>query len=278
MLRRQTTRHVSVRPRGAGPIMPVMALAFVALVFATSGSADAFPTVSLVRVNGALAFKPLVIQVKDGGRVRVCNKTNVFSQLFSYHRDNRFGTPNGLRVVPGACVTIRLHNSGVKTARVGIFDELHSVPRFHAWVTPKGGAGGAAPPAPKPPEAGAFPGGTATTLTFTIAGKTVKTNLKTNKQTPADTIVKATSDQALDGKASLDGTLPKGWVVVVFHYGTTNDILVNSPTGGEVKGGFKAPYAGFDAFTRPGAYICKTKASTICAPAAQANISIDWDP
>ena len=277
MLRRKMTGCASARRRGSSSIVAAVIFALVALTLAASGSADSFPTVSLVRVNNTIDFKPSLVQLQDGGRVRICNRTNVYSGLFSYDRDNRFGTQKGLQLLPGKCVTLRLHNRRGNTVKVGIFDELHSQAKLVARITPKKGAGGNATPKP-PAAAGAFPGGTATTLTFTIAGKTVKTDLKTNKQTPADIIVKATSDQALDGKASLNGTLPKGWVVIVFHYGTTNDILVNSPTGGDITGGFKAPFAGFDAFTRPGAYICTAKTSTICAPRAQANISIDWDP
>ena len=130
-------------------------------------------------------------------------------------------------------------------------------------------------PAPKP-GVGAFPGGTATELTLTIGGVTAKTDLKTNKQTPGDPVLKAKSGTVLSGSATLNGTLPKGWAVVVFHYGN-GDILLNSATGGEFSG-VKPISTTFDAFTRPGAYICSTKVPPLCAPAAQANISIDWDP
>ena len=42
--------------------------------------------------------------------------------------------------------------------------------------------------------------------------------------------------------------------------------------------GVKAPFTGFDNFSRPGVYVCSTKVPPLCTPAAQANISVDWDP
>lgn len=128
----------------------------------------------------------------------------------------------------------------------------------------------------KPPVSGAWPGGTATKLTLTIGGVTATTNLKTGAQTPPDPILKAKSTTTLSGSVSVNGTLPKGWTIAVFHL-TGTDILLNSPKGGAFAG--VKPFAPtFDAFTRPGAYICSTKVPPLCAPAAQANISIDWDP
>jgi hypothetical protein len=117
---------------------------------------------------------------------------------------------------------------------------------------------------------GAFPGGTATELTLTIGGATVKTDLKSNKQTLEPTI-KAKLGTNLNGRVELNGTLPPGWVVAVTQTGS--DVLLNSPTGGT----FSVTYS-FDAQTRPAAYICSTKVPPLCSPAAQANISIDWDP
>ena len=88
------------------------------------------------------------------------------------------------------------------------------------------------PPPPPPPADGAFPGGTATTVTLTIGGTTVTTDLKTNKQAPADATIKASSPTALNGSVALNGTLPPGWSVVVFHNGS-GDIRFNSATGGD---------------------------------------------
>ena len=121
---------------------------------------------------------------------------------------------------------------------------------------------------------GAFPGGTATTMTFTIAGTTVTTDLKSNRQT-GDPTIKGKSSSTLDGSVSLNGTLPPGWVVAVFHNGSS-DIVLNSPTGGKFS--LKPISTSFDAVTRPGAYVCSTKVPPLCTPAAQSSIAIDWDP
>jgi hypothetical protein len=133
----------------------------------------------------------------------------------------------------------------------------------------RGGGGGGSQPA-----RGAFPGGTATSMTFTIAGKSVTTDLKSNRQTDEPTI-KAKASTTLDGSVKLNGTLPSGWTVVVFHNGG-GDIRLNSADGGDFT--VQALHANFDAVTRPGAYVCSTKVPPICSqPAAQANLTIDWD-
>ena len=129
-------------------------------------------------------------------------------------------------------------------------------------------------PPPPPPADGAFPGGTATTLTLTIGGTTVTTDLKSNKQ-DTDPTIKASSPTALSGTVALNGTLPPGWSVVVFHNGSS-DIRFNSATGGTFS--LQAIFPTFDANTRPGAYICSTPAPPLCTPAAQASITIDSDP
>ncbi len=138
------------------------------------------------------------------------------------------------------------------------------------------GKGSPSKPKPKPPAAGAFPGGTATKMTLTIGGVSATTDLKTNRQTPGDPVLKAKSSTTLSGSVKLNGTLPKGWTIAVFHT-TAEDLLLVSPTGGAFTG-VKPIHTSFDAFTRPGAYVCATKVPPLCAPAAQANISIDWDP
>jgi hypothetical protein len=124
------------------------------------------------------------------------------------------------------------------------------------------------------PAQGAFPGGTATTMTLTVGGASVTTDLKSNKQT-GDPVVKAKSSAALGGSVKLNGTLPSGWTVVVFHNGV-GDIRLTSPRGGDFT--LRAIHASFDANTRPSAYVCSTKVPPVCTPAAQASITVDWDP
>jgi hypothetical protein len=144
-----------------------------------------------------------------------------------------------------------------------------------------GEAGGTTKTAPsstttKPAVAGAFPGGTATKLTFKIGSTTVTTDLKTNTQTPDDPVINAKSGTVLAGSVSINGTLPKGWHLVVFHL-SADDILLNTATGGSFSG-IKPISTGFDGSTRPAVYVCSTKAPPLCSPAAQADISISWKP
>jgi hypothetical protein len=130
-------------------------------------------------------------------------------------------------------------------------------------------------PKPAPTPEGAFPGGTATTMTFTVGGATVTTDLKTNKQSTEPTVM-GSSPSSLSGSVSLNGTLPPGWTIVVFHNGTA-DIVLNSPTGGDFT--LKAISPAFDAGTRPAAYVCSTPVPPVCgSPSAQADISVDWNP
>ena len=245
-------------------------------------AARALPPVSIIRAKlegkDAIVFRPNQIKgAVDGDTVKICNQTDVFSGLFSYDRDNRFGTKKGLRLRPGACATLTIRNSRGNAVRVSIGDELHSLARLLIFVA---AAAGAKPtPAPTPaPATGAFPGGTATTLTLTISGKTSTRNLKTGVVTPAATpTITVQSGTTIGGKATLNGTLPVGWTVFVWHP-TLTTTLLNSPKGGEFTG-VTMP-TGFDAFTGVGAYICPpSRPPPNCnPPAGQANIDIDWVP
>jgi hypothetical protein len=130
-------------------------------------------------------------------------------------------------------------------------------------------------PKPNPTPEGAFPGGTATTMTFTVGGATVTTDLKTNKQDTEPTVM-GSSPSSLSGSVSLNGTLPPGWTIVVFHNGSA-DIVLNSPTGGNFT--LKPISPAFDAGTRPAAYVCSTPVPPVCgSPSAQADISVRWNP
>lgn len=113
-------------------------------------------------------------------------------------------------------------------------------------------------------------------MTLTIGGTTVTTDLKTNKQEPGDATIKGSSPSSLSGSVSLNGTLPAGWTVVVFHNGTA-DIVLNSANGGNFT--LEAISPAFDASTRPSAYACSTSVPPVCgSPPAQASISVDWNP
>ena len=114
-------------------------------------------------------------------------------------------------------------------------------------------------------------------MKLTVSGKSQTRNLKTGAVTPAGaapTIV-LKSGTTTGGSVELNGTLPPGWKVFVWHP-TPATTLLNSTTGGDFNG--ITADAGFDAFTGVGAYICpKDRPPPGCnPPAGQANISIDW--
>jgi hypothetical protein len=122
-------------------------------------------------------------------------------------------------------------------------------------------------------------GSTAGHLTLTVAGRTVTVDLATKTQTPARTdpsvIVPAKSNGTVyDGSVALDGTLPTGWSVYVWHIFPTV-VLAPTPTGGTFQ--VREPAPGFTGFTEVGAYLCPSM--TPCnPPAAQANIDAQWTP
>ena len=79
----------------------------------------------------------------------------------------------------------------------------------------------------------------------------------------------------LGGFATLNGTLPKGWTLVVW-YPTPDTILVNSPTGGVFSGVEAAP-PGFVGRNGLGAYICREPEPPVCDPSGQANVFVNWE-
>lgn len=245
-------------------------------------AAEALPPVSIVFKNTKsgrfVAFEPNTIRgAANGDTVRICNRTNVFSGLFSYDKENRFGLAKGLRLMPNQCTTLKLHNTRTGKVKVRIADELHSLAKLDIHFGP--GDTDDEPTTTTQAQVGAFPGGTATTLKLTIGGKSQTRNLKTSAVTPAGATPSITvqSGTTIGGTAELNGTLPAGWKVFVWHP-TPATTLLNSHTGGDFQGVTIAK--GFDAFTGVGAYICPAdRPPPGCnPPAGQANIDIDWIP
>lgn len=126
-------------------------------------------------------------------------------------------------------------------------------------------------------QAGAFPGGTATRLTLKFQGSTVVTDLKSNAQSPDHqaATVHLQSGQSFGGSVSLDGTLPPGWTVVVFHP-VPSAIELNSHDGGDFQG-ITQP-KGFGSSTTLAAYVCKRLPVQTGNCSAQADIDISWTP
>jgi hypothetical protein len=242
----------------------------------------ALPPVSIVfkqtESGRTVAFEPNTLRgAANGDTVRICNRTNVFSGLFSYDKENRFGVSKGLRLMPNQCTTVKLHNTRPGKVKVRIGDELHAYAKLDIHFGPRDTDDDAGTTTPA--KAGAFPGGTATTLKLTVGGKSQTRNLKTGAVTPAGsapTIV-LKSGTTTGGSVELNGTLPAGWKVFVWHP-TPATTLLNNATGGDFSG--ITADAGFDAFTGVGAYICgKDRPPPGCnPPAGQANIYIDWNP
>ena len=127
-------------------------------------------------------------------------------------------------------------------------------------------------------EDGPFPGGTAKTLTLTVDGVSVVTDLTKKVQTPASNATHTSASSrggVLSGSVELDGSLPPGWTVYVWANAPANIVLQPSSSGDSF-GGVGPPFAGFDNLSGVGAYICQTSAPCN-SPAGQANLNIKWN-
>jgi hypothetical protein len=137
--------------------------------------------------------------------------------------------------------------------------------QFAAALCPASAAGSPTPSAsPTAP--------TAPTLTLTLNGFTVHTNLKTGQHTPADDEITAKNNQTLQGAASVNGPLPPGCLLVVW-YPTPATTLVQSTTGGSFE--IKDEPPGLVGRNGVAAYIIAKPGAT-CQDGGQANIFITW--
>lgn len=98
------------------------------------------------KVEETLVFRPNQVVATDGDGLKFCNKSGVFWSLFSYTKYNKFGKPKGLRIAPGACTTVTVHNPTDEKLAVKYFDELHSLAKLTVTVSPKANASIFLPP------------------------------------------------------------------------------------------------------------------------------------
>lgn len=87
-------------------------------------------------------FVPGEATVKHGDAIRICNNDKFFHQPFSYSKHNQFGSPKGVRIKPGECMTHIAQNPTKQDLDVKIFDELHSNEKLTLTVLPADDAGG----------------------------------------------------------------------------------------------------------------------------------------
>jgi hypothetical protein len=271
--------------------LPILAFLGVLVVILSFGAGSArtiavATSPKLIHVDTRdKAFVPALVDAHDGDTISFCNKDPFNDSPFTMSRFNAFGSKipgksyGDFLLRPGACRNVTVHNPGTEPVLVNVLDDLHSVQELHIIVLPAGWTGAAPtlsslqPKAPVVPAvAGAFPGGTVTVLTLKLGDGRAVTNLKTGPSGSVDTTAKNT--ETLSGYVALNGTLPKGWVVVVW-YPTPEYVLYQGETGGTFGGVIAAP-SGFVGRNGAGAYICRTKAPPVCEPSGQANVFVNW--
>ena len=116
------------------PLVPALAVlsGLIQLPVAARAQAptDSVPTVLAVSTANGFRFEPVNVTAAGDGRVRVCNRSKVFSRLFSLSKGNVFGGRKGVELRPGECTTLELVGSSTGATRVAIGDYIHSRARI----------------------------------------------------------------------------------------------------------------------------------------------------
>ena len=98
-----------------------------------------------------IIMSPRQVDANDGDTIRLCNKTNVQSSLFTGSRYNTFGggltgaPGSGVRLLVGACTSVPMHNPTSKPITVEVLSELGSggndlgTPKLFVTVAPAAG-------------------------------------------------------------------------------------------------------------------------------------------
>jgi hypothetical protein len=155
---------------------------------------------------------PDSVVANDGDEIRFCNKLESLQFLFSYSRYNRFGDTHAttLRLNPGSCGTVTVHNPTDKPLKILLKSEISSSAHMWVVVTPAVRCAQAVAvgcPPQKPPSR----------LTLTVNGTTGVATTTDNSIHITAPKVAPNSNLAI--KAMLDLPLPRGWTMVVFHNG-----------------------------------------------------------
>jgi len=107
---------------------------------ASSVTSLPIPPVDIVEINLiGKAYEPHEIKAKPGDTIRICNKDRIFHSPFSYTKFNQFGSPKGLQIKPGECVSLIVQNPTKTDLCVQLRDEIHSMEKGIVVVSPEGG-------------------------------------------------------------------------------------------------------------------------------------------
>ena len=240
---------------------------------------------STIRINIVdKTYVSATARARDGDTILFCNEDPFNNSPFGYSQYNHFGTKvpgksyGSFLLHSGECRGWTIHNPTKDLRIVKVFDELHAGAKLEIVVAPAGWTGKVptvaefrAEPTPTV-SVGAFPGSTITELTLTLGKATAVTNLKSGHSGSVDTTARNT--ETLSGSVSLNGTLPKGWVVVVW-YPTPDFILFQGDKSGSFSGVTAEP-TGLVGRNGAGAYICPSKAPPVCDSSGQANVFVNW--
>jgi hypothetical protein len=86
-------------------------------------------------------FSPTELTVKDGETISICNRDPFIHLPFSYSKYNKFGSPKGVKLKPGDCLTHTARNPTSAAIELKIFDELHAGEKLTVKVLPAGDRG-----------------------------------------------------------------------------------------------------------------------------------------
>jgi hypothetical protein len=108
-----------------------------ALLALVAGSVTAHHSVTLQEK----IFAPLELTVKDGETITICNRDPIIHLPFSYSKYNKFGSPKGVKLKPGDCMTHTVRNPTSSAIEIKIFDELHAGEKLTVTVLSAGDRG-----------------------------------------------------------------------------------------------------------------------------------------
>jgi plastocyanin len=107
-------------------------------MFLTIGSAAPVMAGTLNITLQNKTFTPSEATVKAGDTIQICNRDPFYHSPFSYSRYNQFGSPKGVRISPGQCMTHVARNPTSESVYLKIFDELHAREKLTITVMPAG--------------------------------------------------------------------------------------------------------------------------------------------
>jgi hypothetical protein len=99
-------------------------------------------------------FHPAALNAHAGDVLHICTKDPFSDKLFSFSRYNQFGGgihPGGIKLHPGECGRVVLHNPTSGPINMKIFSEGHSQEKLWVVVYPRGEKLPTAPPGSTPP-------------------------------------------------------------------------------------------------------------------------------